>query len=201
MVLFKDVLDRVSECADPLCRKAAKPVRGEALAFFDCKRFKDMMKETGEDLAADLSVYYKKNVAKSATTEELKKIQQIYFILATNPAEGLKKYGRFVPLLSKVKASDLKKTIGKGSAGGGILPALRLLHPVWKQKDENKDMLARILFIVITRQYENSLDRFHKIAEYAGLEGALFGDVADAKKKIGELGTKLDNKPEIVKLK
>ncbi len=201
MVMFKDVLDRVSECGAPLCKKAARPLRGEALSLIDCKRFKDMMKETVEDLGLDLAAYYKKNVAKTATANDIKKINQIYQTLFIKPEKGLKEYGRFVPALSKVKASDLKKTLGKESIGGGILPALRLLHPIWQQKDENKHMLARILFIVATREYETSLDRFHKLAEYAGLEGALFGDVADATKKIGELGTKLDTKPDSFRLK
>ncbi len=202
MVMFKDVLDRISECADPMCRKAAKPVRGETLSYFDCRKFSVMKTETGEDLAEDLAIFYKKNIAKTATADDLKKVKEIYSALFTNPAEGLKKYGRFVPPLAKIKASDLTRSLGsKDTVGGGMLPVLSMLHPIWKVNDENKHLLARVLFIILAKRYELSLDRFHKLAEYAGLEGGMFGDVSDAVRKMQNLGTKLDSQPEVFKLK
>jgi len=202
MVMFKDVLDRVSECADPMCRKAAKPVRGEALSYFDCRKFGTMTKETGDDLSEDLAVFYKKNISKTATADDLKKIKAIYSTLFTDPVKGLKTYGRFVPPLAKVKASDLTRSLGsKDTVGGGMLPVLSMLNPIWKVNDENKHLLARVLFIILSKRYETSLDRFHKLAEYSGLEGGLFGDVSDAVKKMQNFVSTLDNEPQKFKLK
>lgn len=202
MVMFKDVLDRISECADPMCRKAAKPVRGEMLSYFDCRKFGTMTKETGDDLSEDLAVFYKKNIAKSATADDLKKVKAIYSALFTDPVKGLKTYGRFVPPLAKVKASDLTRSLGsKDTVGGGMLPVLSMLNPIWKVDDENKHLLARILFIILSKRYETSLDRFHKLAQYTGAEGSMFSDVGDAVKKMNEFSNKLDNEPQIFKLK
>lgn len=202
MVMFKDVLDRISECADPMCRKAAKPVRGEMLSYFDCRKFPNMVKETSDDLSEDLAVFYKKNIAKTATETDLKKVKAIYAALFTDPVKGLKEYGRFVPPLAKVKASDLTKSLGsKDTVGGGMLPVLSLLGPIWKVNDDNKHLLGRILFIILSKRYETSLDRFHKLAEYSGLEGGLFGDVSDAVKKMQNFSATLDNDPQKFKLK
>jgi len=202
MVMFKDVLDRISECADPMCRKAAKPVRGETLSYFDCRKFGVMVKETGDDLSEDLAVFYKKNISKTATTDDLKKIKAIYSTLFTDPVKGLKDYARFVPPLAKVKSSDLTRSLGsKDTVGGGMLPVLSMLNPIWKVNDENKHLLARVLFIILSKRYETSLDRFHKLAEYSGLEGGLFGDVSDAVKKMQNFVSTLDNEPQKFKLK
>jgi len=201
-VMFKDVLDRISECADPMCRKAAKPVRGEALSYFNCRKFPDMKTETCQDLSEDLTVFYKKHISPSLKKEDMIKITGIYSTLFKDPERGLKEYARFVPPLAKVKASDLTRSLGsRDTVGGGMLPVLSMLNPIWKVNDENKHLLARVLFIILAKRFETSLDRFHKLAEYAGLEGGMFGDVSDAVKKMQNFATTLDNEPQKFKLK
>ena len=189
MVLAIDVLNRVEEAGKYLCPKSGKALRGEALSRFDCRRFGEMMDDTSRKLAADLSEFYFKEMKKTPAKREKASLEKIYYSLFMEPAKSLKKNARFVSVLNKVKAEDLKKTVSL--EGVGIFAAMRLLKDIWLLDSPDRYPLAKVLFLVIAKGYANSLEGFHKLCEYTGVEGPM-GNVGDASRLIERTVTEFE---------
>ena len=197
MVLTKDILDRVEEAGKSMCPKSDKPLRGEALARWSCRRFDEMMRDTCKKLSNDLAVFYFRQLKRSPSKQEKDNLAKIYYSLFMNPAKSLKQYGRFVPTLNKVKVEDLKETLGRNEVG--TFASFRLLQEIWSLNDPNRHPLAKVLFLVITKEYENSLRAFHKLQEYSGVEGPM-GRVQKAASLLSEAVKDIE-KTEAFKLK